>query len=94
MATYFMFGQYGSDAFKGMSAQRTEEAARIINKFDGEIKEMYALLGDKDLVFILTFPAIEQAMKAAIALSKSTGVAFTTAPAVTVEEFDKMLEEV
>jgi hypothetical protein len=33
-------------------------------------------------------------MKAAIALSKSTGVAFTTAPAVTVEEFDKMLEEV
>lgn len=94
MATFFMFGKYGPDAFRGMSAKRTEEAGKLISKFGGEIREMYALLGEQDLVLILTFPAIEQAMKAAIALSKSTGVAFTTAPAVTVEEFDKMLEEV
>jgi len=94
MSVYFMFGKYGPDAFKGMSAERTEEAARIINKFGGEIKEMYALLGGQDLIFILTFPVTEQAMKAAVALSKSTGIAFRTAPAVTVGDFDKMLKEV
>jgi uncharacterized protein with GYD domain len=55
---------------------------------------MYSLLGEKDLVFILTFPGIEQAMKASVALSKMTGISFTTLPAVTVEEFDKMMSEV
>jgi len=94
MSVYFMFGRYGTDAFKGMSAERTEEAARIINKFGGEIKEMYALLGEQDLIFILTFPAMENAMKAAVALSKSTGIAFKTAPAVTVGNFDEMLGDI
>ena len=55
---------------------------------------MYALLGEKDLVIILTFPGVEEAMKASVALSKLTGVSFTTSPAVTVEEFDKMMTEV
>ena len=54
---------------------------------------MYALLGEKDLVFILDFPKTDQAMKAAIALSKSTGIGFVTSPAVTVAEFDKLLSD-
>ena len=94
MAKYFMFGKYGSDAFKGMSEKRTEEANNIIKKYGGEIKDMYALLGEKDLVFILNFETNTHAMKAAIALSKITGIAFTTAPAVTVKEFDSMLSDV
>jgi uncharacterized protein with GYD domain len=52
---------------------------------------MYSLLGEKDLVFILTFPGIEQAMKASVALSKMTGIAFTTYPAISVEEFDRLM---
>ena len=59
-----------------------------------QIQGMYSLLGEKDLVFIVTFPGIEQAMKASVALGKMTGISFTTSPAVTVEEFDKMMAEV
>ena len=94
MATFLMFGKYTSESIKGMSAKRTQEVVNLIKKFGGEVKGMYALLGEKDLVFILTFPGIEQAMKASVALSKLTGISFNTSPAVTVEEFDKITSEV
>lgn len=94
MATFLMFGKYSSEAMKGMSAKRTEEAGSLVKKFGGEVTAMYALLGEKDLVAIATFPSNEQAMKASVALSKLTGISFTTSPAVTVDEFDKMMAEV
>jgi uncharacterized protein with GYD domain len=94
MATFFMFGRYSSEAVKGMSAKRTKEAEGLIKKYGGKVEAMYALLGEKDLVFILTFPGIEQAMKASVALGKTTGISFTTSPAVTIEEFDKLVTEV
>ena len=94
MATFFMFGRYSADAIKGMSIKRTKEAESLIKKFKGEVQGMYSLLGGKDLVFIVTFPGIEQAMKASVALGKMTGISFTTSPAVTVEEFDKMMAEI
>jgi uncharacterized protein with GYD domain len=94
MATFLMFGRYSSEALKGMGSKRTEEARSLIKKFGGDVKAMYSLLGEKDLVIILTFPGIEEAMKASVALSKMTGISFTTSPAVTVEEFDKLMTEV
>jgi uncharacterized protein with GYD domain len=94
MATFLMFGRYSSEALKGMSSKRTEGARGLIKKFGGEVKAMYSLLGEKDLVIILTFPGIEEAMKASVSLSKMTGISFTTSPAVTVEEFDKLMTEV
>jgi len=94
MATFLMFGKYSSEALRGVSSKRTEEAVSLIKKFGGEVKAMYSLLGEKDLVIILTFPGIEEAMKASVALSKLTGISITTSPAVTVEEFDKMMTEV
>jgi uncharacterized protein with GYD domain len=94
MATFFMFGRYSSEALKGMSAKRTKEAESLIKKLGGKVESMYALLGEKDLLFISTFPGIEQAMKASVALSKMTGISFTTLPAITVEEFDKFMTEI
>jgi len=93
MATFLMLGKYSAEAVKVISAKRTKEGLNLVKKFGGEVKSMYALLGEKDLAFILDFPGIEQAMKASVALSKSTGISFTTFPAVTVEEFDKMMAE-
>jgi uncharacterized protein with GYD domain len=93
MGTFFMFGKYSSEALKEISAERTDKANNLIKKFGGEVISMYALLGKEDLVFIVNFPGIEQAMKASVALSKLTGISFTTSPAVTVEEFDKMIAE-
>jgi uncharacterized protein with GYD domain len=52
---------------------------------------MYALLGVHDLLFIFDFPGVEDAMKASVALAKMTGISFTTDPALTVAEFDKMM---
>lgn len=60
-------------------------------KIWGQVKGMYALLGEKDLVFIVTLPGTKEAMKASVSLSKLTGISFTTSPAVTVDEFDKIL---
>ena len=94
MATFFMFGKYSSEAVKGISPKRTKAAEDVIKKSGGKIESMYALLGEMDLVVILTIPGVEQAMKASVALSKMTGISFTTLPALPVEEFDKLMAEV
>ncbi len=93
MATFFMFGKYSSEALKEMSAERTDKAVNLIKKFGGEVNSMYALLGEQDLVLIVDFPGMEQAIKASVALTKMTGVSFTSSPAVPVEDFDKMISE-
>ena len=92
MATYFMFGKYTLDGIKDISVKRTEKASALVKKHGGEIKSVYALLGATDLVLIVDFPGTEQAMKASVELTKLLGVSFTTAPAVTAEEFDKIME--
>ncbi len=91
MATFLMFGKYSADAVKKISAKRTTETVNLAKKFKGEIKGMYALLGAYDLLFIAELPGPEQAMQFSVSLSKLTGIAFTTAPAVTVAEFDQLM---
>jgi uncharacterized protein with GYD domain len=92
MATYFMFGKYSAEGMKGISAERTEKAAALVKKYGGEVKSGYILLGEQDIVLIVELPGTEQAIKASVALSKLTGISFSTAPAVSIEEFDKMME--
>ena len=91
MATFFMFGRYTPEALKGISAKRTKDAENLVKKFGGKVESVYALLGEKDLVFICSFPGMAQAMKASVALSKRTAISFTTSPAVTVREFDRLM---
>jgi uncharacterized protein with GYD domain len=90
MGTYFMFGSYTTKAIESISPSRTEEAATIISDAGGKLTSAYALLGAHDLVLIADFPDTEHVMKASVALTKSLKIAFTTAPAVPVEEFDKL----
>ena len=89
MATYIMFGQYSGEALKGISASRTEKAMGIIKKLGGKLVNAYALLGKIDLVLVVDLPGNKEAVKASLALTKLTGISFTTAPAFPVEEFDK-----
>ena len=93
MATYLMFGKYSTDAVGKISAERTKNATAIIGDFGGKVKAGYALLGEKDVVLIVEFPGTAEVMKATIALSKLLGISFATSPAVSVEEFDKLIEE-
>jgi uncharacterized protein with GYD domain len=94
MATFFMFGEYSPESMKTMSSKRTGKAVDVIKKYGGKVISMYALLGEKDLVFIVNVPNMEQAMKASVALHKLTGISFSTSPAVTVEEFDRLMRNV
>jgi len=91
MSTFFLFGRYSIDAVKDISAERTVKAAAVIGDHGGEVKSGYVLLGETDLVLIVDFPGVKEAMKASVELSKMLGISFTTAPAVTVEEFDKLI---
>lgn len=94
MKTYIFFGKYSFDAIRGLSADRTGKANKLMQKYGGEIKAIYSLLGETDLLIIADFPGMEQAMKASIAVHKLTGIAFTTSEAMAVEEFDKMISEI
>jgi uncharacterized protein with GYD domain len=91
MNTFLMFGKYSAEAIKAMSPARTQSTLNFFKQMGGEVQAMYAVLGEVDLVFVVSLPGIDAAIKASVALSKQTGIAFTTCPAVTVEEFDKLV---
>ncbi len=93
MTTFLMFGKYSAEAVKGVSGERTKEAIGLIKKFGGQVNSMYAILGEYDLVLVVSFPGVKEAMKASMTLNKITGISFSTCPAMTVEEFDKMVAE-
>jgi uncharacterized protein with GYD domain len=90
MATFFMFGKFSIDGVKQISAERTKKSTAIVENCGGQVKALYALLGDIDAVAIVDFPGVKEAMKASVELTKVLNVSFTTVPAVTVEEFDKL----
>ncbi len=93
MTTFIFFGKYSMDGLKAMSAQRTEDAVEAIEQCGGQVEGMYATLGEHDLVLIIAFPSVEDAMKCSVFLSRMTGIAFTSAPAVSVEQFDQLMSE-
>ena len=91
MNTYLMFGKYSSEALKGINSKRTEEANRLIAENGGEIVAQYTLLGENDLLFIVKYPSIEEVIKSSVAVNKLTGISFNSVPAITVEQFDKII---
>ncbi len=93
MAAFFMFGSYSPESIGKISAQRTTDTKALIEKFGGKLESAYAILGDKDIVLIVDFPDTETAMKTSVALSKLLGIGFSTSPAVTVETFDQLTQD-
>jgi len=94
MATFILFGKYSTDALKGVSVARTKKASALVKKSKGKVAGMYAMLGEKDLIFIVELPSMEEAIKVSVGLHKLTGIAFTTAPAITVEKFDSLVTKI
>jgi len=94
MAKFLMFGKYSSRALQEMSIQRTDRAIELVKKLGGEVEAMYATLGEHDLVFVVSLPGTDEAVKASVALTKLTGITFSTSPVVTVQEFDKLMSEI
>ena len=91
MTTFIMFGNYTPGAIDKISAARTESANAIIGDCGGVLKDAYALLGETDIIALAEFPSIEMALKASVELGRQLGITFTTAPAVRMDEFDKLV---
>lgn len=91
MATYLMFGKYSLDALNAISAERTDAAEKVIQEHGGTLTSGYALLGDTDLVLIVELADTERAMQTSAALTKLLGISFSTAPAVSVADFDRIM---
>ncbi|MGB9714826.1 MAG: GYD domain-containing protein [Thermodesulfovibrionales bacterium] len=91
MIRFLMVGKYSMEGVKGITSKRTEDVISLIEKSGGKVISMYALIGIYDLAFIVDFPGISEVMKASVELTKLTGISFTTLPAVSVEEFDKLV---
>lgn len=90
MAKFLMLGKYSVEAIKGITTERTKEVVGVVEKSGGKVNSMYALLGNYDLAFVVDFPGITEVMKASVALTKLTSIGFTTSPAISVEEFDRI----
>jgi len=91
MAKFFMYGKYSKDALAEISKDRTAKALDVIARVGGKVNSMYALLGKYDIVLIADFPGVSEVMKASVALNKLTGISFVSFPAISIEEFDKIM---
>ncbi len=93
MTTFFMFGKYTADALKRISSDRTRKAVTMIQRYGGQVKSVYALLGHSDLVFIVNLQDAAQATLVSIALTKLTGISFTTSTAIPIDQFDSLFNK-
>jgi uncharacterized protein with GYD domain len=93
MATFFMFGRYTNDSLGKISVERTRQAHTEIVRLGGQVKSIYALLGEYDLVMVVDLPRMTDAMKVSITLNQLMGISFFTAAAVPIEEFDQLMGE-
>ncbi len=91
MNTYFMFGKYSHEASTEITPERTTKAIKIINKLGGQVKGMYAILGDYDIIMLVEGPDMETIMKISVDLHILTGIHFSTFPAMPVEYFDALI---
>ena len=90
MTTFFMLGRYTSEGLKGITTARTQKAKELVKELGGEIKSIHALLGEHDLVLIVDLPNLDNAVRASIQIGRMTGVTFSTCPAFSAEQFDKL----
>ncbi len=90
MAKYLMLGKYSVEGMKGISKKRTDKALKIIKKAGGKVNAMYVLLGCYDVALLVEFPGDAASIRASIGLTRLTGIGFTTFPAVSVPEFDRI----
>ena len=90
MTTFIMTGKLSGEAVKLISAERTVKAKQIFQQCGGVMVDGYATLGGTDYLVIAEFPDVGEAMKASVELHKALGIAWTTVPALRIDEFDEL----
>jgi len=91
MATFIMTGRYSAEATKQISAKRTTKGTQIVRRCGGELLAVYATMGKTDILVVAEFPGVKEAMKASVDLNRALGISFSTVPAISIEEFDKLV---
>jgi uncharacterized protein with GYD domain len=94
MATFIMLGKYSSQGLKNASAVRTRKAEHLVSKMRGKIINIYALMGEYDLLLLIDLPGTSEAITLSAGLTKLTGVSFVTSPAMPITEFDKVITQI
>lgn len=94
MAKFVMLGHYSTESAKHISAKRSEKAMELVGQFGGKIVDGYGLLGEYDILVILEAPDIGKALQISVGLTKLLDISFETSPAVSMDEFDKLMEAV
>lgn len=94
MCTYILLGRYSFEAIKGINVTRTRMAHDLAKKYKGSIKSVYALCGNTDLILITEFPGTAEALQFSVALTRHTGIAFSTSEAIAADRFDQLMEKV
>lgn len=85
-----MCGKYNPGSLQEISPDRTEKAKDLVEDNGGTVKAAYALLGDIDLLFVVNFASIKNVVKTSVDMGNLLNISFSTYPAMTVEEFDKL----
>jgi len=91
MATFIMMGKYTAQGVKEISFQRSKKGVEIIQQCGGKFLNGFMLMGETDILVIAEFPGINEALKASVQLNRALGICFATVPALSVEEFDKLV---
>ncbi len=87
------FTQQGLMTMKEKGVQRAELVKKHAQSFGGKLLQAYYCLGEYDVVAIWEFPDNRTAMKAAVMNASMGHIEITTMPAVTRDEWKKILQD-
>jgi len=91
MTTFIMRGKYSAEAVKQISGERTKKGIEVVQQCGGKFVAVYATMGETDVLAIVEFPGVREAIKASVVLNKELGISFSTVPALRLEDFDKLV---
>ncbi|MEX2246123.1 MAG: GYD domain-containing protein [Dehalococcoidia bacterium] len=94
MATYIMLSTLTDEGRRTLKErpERLQEVNREIEAMGARVVQQYAVLGGYDFINILEAPDNETVARISVELGSRGTVSLTTMPALTVDEFTKMLK--
>ena len=87
------FTQHGLMTMKDKGVERAEAVQKNAKAHGGKLLQAYYCLGEYDVVAVWEFPDNRSAMKAAVLNASLGHIQLTTMPAVTRDEWKKLLQE-
>lgn len=92
-ARFLILGNYSHNGVSGVSVQRTKRVYDVVQEMGGRVCEVYALLGIYDIALIVELATTADALKLATVLQNSIGLSTSTFPAIAIQQFDQIAEE-